>query len=352
MSDKKKHKLRKIVIGVLLILVFAALIGIFTAAVWRFGGRNDAVLIATPAPTASAAPTITPIPTAEPTSIPTIEPTKAPTATPTAVPTAKPTKEPTPSPTAVPTKEPVPTPTAAPTAVPTAEPTAEPTPAATSVPTATPVFVPDETPIPTKVPTPVPTAEVTPTAAPTAADEAEKIAEPVMTPVPAAIVFEKGSYLGQVRLRAGATANVRLEPSLEAEVISRVADGSFIHVSGKTGEWYYFSGKDADRQQIEGYIHKTFVSLVADAENEAVLEVAATPDPAYQAWSGRIKVNAASVNVRLGPGEDHEILGRMVNKAAVEVLDEENGWYLIRGLSQDREMVVGYVFAKYVRAAE
>ena len=126
------------------------------------------VVFPTPLPTATPAPTATPIvfPTPLPTATPfaVVFPTHVPTATP--APTATPSPVPTASPISV--VFPTPLPTATPFAVvfPTHLPTA--TPAPTSTPIAVPIPLPTATPLSVVFPTPLPTATPAPTSTPIA----------------------------------------------------------------------------------------------------------------------------------------------------------------------------------------
>jgi hypothetical protein len=113
------------------------------------------LLINTPTPTPTGAPTLTPTPT--PTEFPTLTPTPTPTITNTPTPTATPTDTPTPTPTITLTGTPTVTPTPTITNTPTATPTITPTPTFTNTPTPTPTTTPTPTPVTTSTPTPTPT---------------------------------------------------------------------------------------------------------------------------------------------------------------------------------------------------
>ena len=54
------------------------------------------------------------------------------------------------------------------------------------------------------------------------------------------------------------------------------------------------------------------------------------------------------VNVRKGPGEDQEIVGKLYNKSAGQILEEEEGWYKISSGSISE----GYVKKEYVVVGE
>ncbi|MCH9643624.1 MAG: hypothetical protein K0U23_02030 [Gammaproteobacteria bacterium] len=215
-NDKERREFRKkVVVGLIMIAVAAAVVGTVVAMNSGSGSSGDGatagpggtgggsptqpVVGQTQAPTSvpTRVPTThapTTVPTAAPTSVPTSVPTQAPTAMPTRMPTARPTLPPTRpgetfapttlSPTAAPTRLPthaptrVPTtvgptdmPTDAPTSIPTYAPTVAPTAAPTAQPTARPTFFPTAGPsnAPTHAPTAAPTARPTffPTARPT-----------------------------------------------------------------------------------------------------------------------------------------------------------------------------------------
>lgn len=145
--------------------------------------EGDVVL---PTPTATAAPTQTPVwrPTTAP--APTNVPVWMPTATP--VPTTRPVATATPIPTATtrPVATATPRPTAGPIWVPTATP--RPTNAPVWVPTPTPIPIATATPVPTPTATPVPTATPlpTPTPRPTATPAPTATLVPTATPIPTA----------------------------------------------------------------------------------------------------------------------------------------------------------------------
>ena len=168
---------------ILVVLLMAFMLGVYFLVDWIttspiFGGRVDAteipptitetVVTATPVPTATAEPALTP--KVEPTAtMEVVTATPVPTATPEVVITATPVPTATPEATiafVVITATPVPTATLVPTATPSPIPTVIVTevPTMTPVPTATPT--PEPTPIPTSTPTLTPTPTLEPTRSP------------------------------------------------------------------------------------------------------------------------------------------------------------------------------------------
>lgn len=73
-------------------------------------------------------------------------------------------------------------------------------------------------------------------------------------------------------------------------------------------------------------------------------------EPGIVVRSGKVVGVTSTLNVRSGPGPEHEVLGRLSNGEAVEVLEETEGWYIIRYPADSESL--GYVSAEYIALDE
>ncbi|MBR4984394.1 MAG: SH3 domain-containing protein [Proteobacteria bacterium] len=90
------------------------------------------------------------------------------------------------------------------------------------------------------------------------------------------------------------------------------------------------------------------ISVLAVCENW--LRIQYSGRPAYVFWAytdyeaPELTVTASSLNVRKGPGTNHDKIGALANGTVVKVIAEENGWVKI--LHNKR---VGYVSREYLK---
>ena len=130
------------------------------------------------------------------------------------------------------------------------------------------------------------------------------------------------SHAGAVTT-SGGNLNVRNSASASSTVLASLKKGSYITLISKTGEWWkveYAKGK-------YGYCHAAYITPI-EGKPAAVSA-------------------AVSLNIRSGPGTNHNIIGSLSSGEVVIELASANGWsrILYRGTK------TGYVSSRYLKGA-
>lgn len=128
--------------------------------------------------------------------------------------------------------------------------------------------------------------------------------------------------------------------SITSKVLKSYKQGTVLKYQPYSNSWYRAKVKVNGKWQY-GYIHRNHVSSQIRTNynislNEALnMQMKASPqtDTKY-GWISKKYVNSnykttANLNVRIGPGESHKLLGTLPKGKTVKVRDEYNGWYAI-----------------------
>ncbi|MBQ4609150.1 MAG: SH3 domain-containing protein, partial [Clostridia bacterium] len=120
-----------------------------------------------------------------------------------------------------------------------------------------------------------------------------------------------GAYHGgaTVRYAPGGYVNLRVGPSLNTNVVTRVTSGSTAYIQALYGEWYYLHVY-VNGQPVYGYMHQSFL-------NTGMTTATVTTR------------NGGKVNVRSGPSSSYSSVGTLASGTQVSVLLKGNGWYMI-----------------------
>lgn len=178
--------------------------------------------------------------------------------------------------------------------------------------TATPT--PKPTPSPTPAATPTPTLTPTPTVTPT----------PTATPTPEPLKFTKAIA------NVSDFVNVREGASTDTKIVGKLFKNGIAEVLGTEGDWTKISSGN-----VTGYISSEYLFL-----GEKALTYA-DRITAYNA-----KVTANSMNVRSGPGTEHDKLGSVTNgNTFPAILSLSNAEWIAIQYDAD---TVAYLFAEYV----
>lgn len=157
--------------------------------------------------------------------------------------------------------------------------------------------------------------------------------------VPALAVSE-----GIVRVGEGNILRVRAKMSTSAEVIDMLPDGKAVEVVKDAGDgWYQVRIGDT-----LGYVSSAYLEVdgklsgTQDDEPEQETPESTTAAPTAIAAGSYVKVTAASLNLRSGPGESNSRVGALAQGKIVKVLAVEGEWYKVEG---------GYICARYTTLA-
>lgn len=126
--------------------------------------------------------------------------------------------------------------------------------------------------------------------------------------------------------------NIRTEPNKESDVIGMAEEGGLYEVEEELDEWVKLKS---------GYVSKEYVEL-KECLNEARKIDEKTAVLNMYENLGVSNVNNY-LNIRKGPGDNQDIIGKLPHYSAADILEEKDGWYKIRSGA-----VTGYVSTKYI----
>ncbi|MGN1019159.1 MAG: SH3 domain-containing protein, partial [Aristaeellaceae bacterium] len=122
-----------------------------------------------------------------------------------------------------------------------------------------------------------------------------------------------------------ATVNLRQQPTQYSTRLGSYAEGSWMVISGESGNWYYVTAPDGKT----GYMSKNYVAVQEPAT--ALVGVVTNP-------------NASSfLNLRQAPSYNAKVLGIYYNGVPCVLLSQSGGWYSVRV-----DGVEGYFRQEYI----
>lgn len=135
-------------------------------------------------------------------------------------------------------------------------------------------------------------------------------------------------------LVSASSLNVRTGPGTDNAIAATLSRGAPVEildsatVDGKV--WHRVRGTDSDGRPVEGHVSGRYI----------------TESPR----TGTI--TAELLNVRKGPGTDHEVVGRLPKDTKIQLLASRavggKTWHQVRGADRDGRMVEGFVSGTYV----
>lgn len=108
------------------------------------------------------------------------------------------------------------------------------------------------------------------------------------------------------------TVNLRQQPTQYSTKLGSYASGSWMAITGESGNWYYVTAPDGKT----GYMSKNYVQV----HQAAYAAVAAVSNPKASSF----------LNLRAAPSYSAKVLGIYYNTAPAVLLDYANGWYHVR----------------------
>ncbi|SDO06910.1 peptidoglycan-binding protein [Alkalicoccus daliensis] len=105
--------------------------------------------------------------------------------------------------------------------------------------------------------------------------------------------------------------NIRSGPGTSHDRVGTLTNGTVVEILGEESGWYLI--------KFDGGTAYASGSFIDTTKKEAAPKVIDTG-----------KVTATTLNIRSGPGTSHDRVGTLTNGTVVEILGEENGWYLIK----------------------
>jgi N-acetylmuramoyl-L-alanine amidase len=160
------------------------------------------------------------------------------------------------------------------------------------------------------------------------------------------------TWIGTVKLPSG-NLNIRKGPSLEDEIIGKLANGSKVEVLEQSAEWATISYNGSNAYISIQYLNvvKTKVDTKqVDDKIDIVDPVQGSKDQTSTEdliWIGTVKLESGNLNVRKGPSTKEEIIGKLPSQSKVEVLEQSAEWATI-----SHNGTTGYVSLEYLNVAK
>lgn len=118
---------------------------------------------------------------------------------------------------------------------------------------------------------------------------------------------------------------LRAEAGADASILATALQGDVVVVLEDAGEGWY----RVDYKSVEGFMSAEYLDVAARAD----------VDLGY----GLVQSEGSTLNVRSGPGVDYDVAAVLCDRAVVEIVGIDNGWYKI-----SRGGVTGYVSSDYM----
>ena len=138
-----------------------------------------------------------------------------------------------------------------------------------------------------------------------------------------------GTVLAKVE--ADPSLNVRSGPGTEHEVLVKLANGGQVLIVGRSEGWCRILFRSEDGSYSSGYASADYIVPTT--------------------YAGSINAEP-TLNVRSGPGTEHESLTKLPTGTNVLVAEKLEGWLRIFFLDENRQLTQGYTSADYVTISE
>jgi N-acetylmuramoyl-L-alanine amidase len=172
------------------------------------------------------------------------------------------------------------------------------------------------------------------------------------------------TWIGTVKL-PNANLNVRTSPSLEANIIGKLANETQVEVLEQSAEWASITYENS-----VAYVSLQYLDIVKTIQNTDVVtdpttndtpitdvppvseDVGQASDNAGQASDedqmliGTVVLESGNLNVRKGPSMEEDIIGKLPNQSQVEILEQSTEWATISHNGN-----TGYVSTAYLNIA-
>ncbi len=139
-----------------------------------------------------------------------------------------------------------------------------------------------------------------------------------------------GAVLGVVT-DAEPSLNVRSGPGTDHEVLDKVKNDLQVLVLSASEGWYQVLYRNEEGSFVTGYTSTDYISLTS---------------------SPGTVTDADRLNVRSGPGTEHEVQAKLEEGTHVIVAERLEGWYRILYRSEDGQLIQGYTSADYITIPE
>ncbi|MGG5460729.1 SH3 domain-containing protein [Clostridium sp. B9] len=136
------------------------------------------------------------------------------------------------------------------------------------------------------------------------------------------------------KVRVGSSLNMRSGPGSNYSVVGTLRNNDKVEIIREVNGWYeiIFAGKN-------GYASKQYITVVNNSTDSG---------SSSEEKEGTVYGISTSLNVRKGPGTNHQVIGYLLSGSKVNIIGEENGWYKIKFQSGSGQSI-GYVSKQYVR---
>lgn len=163
---------------------------------------------------------------------------------------------------------------------------------------------------------------------------------------------EAYTWMGTVTLPSG-NLNVRKGPSIEDEIIGKLANESRVEVLEQSAEWATISFNGSNAYVSLEYLNIVKTKIDTNLADDQIVIIEPEQSGKDQApteeliWIGTVKLESGNLNVRKGPSTKEEIIGKLPSKSKVEVLEQSAEWATI-----SHNGTTGYVSLEYLNVAK
>jgi N-acetylmuramoyl-L-alanine amidase len=160
------------------------------------------------------------------------------------------------------------------------------------------------------------------------------------------------TWIGTVKL-PNANLNVRTGPSLEADIIGKLANETQVEVLEQSAEWASIIYGESIAYVSLQYLDIVKTIKNTDVVNDQTTAVPPVSDVQSQApveelkLIGTVEVESGNLNVRKGPSLAEDIIGKLPNQSQVEILEKSTEWATISHNGN-----TGYVSVAYLNIAQ
>lgn len=123
--------------------------------------------------------------------------------------------------------------------------------------------------------------------------------------------------------------NIRSGPSIKNSKLGKVYKGQTVEILEKSQGWYKIKASNG----LVGWGSSEYINIGSSNENNSTC-----------VSTGNAKIKASALNIRLGAGISHAIVGKVLNGEVVSLLEESNGWYKVKL----KNGITGWASGKYI----
>jgi cell wall-associated NlpC family hydrolase len=152
------------------------------------------------------------------------------------------------------------------------------------------------------------------------------------------MMFSSTAYAETVGTVTADVLNIRSQPSLSSQILSKTYYGNQVSILGKEGDWYKIKISNNEN----AYVFSDYINEAATPTATITTMAETTSAPITQVEYGR--VNASILNLRESNSLSSAIIGKLSQYESVTILGTEGDWFKVQTSSNQ----VGYTYRTYI----